>query len=63
MIDEEAMKQLAELNQLYKTRWGKEVDYSIVPQMCSQTDLVAILKRIVDTGESVLVGWNKLHSK
>lgn len=58
MIDVEAMKRIDELNALYKKGWGKDVDYFAMPCNCSQKDLVVVLERIVNTGESVLVGWS-----
>ena len=43
----------------YEHNWGKEVvlDY-IIPGM-TQEKLIIVLEYIVETGESVLVGWNK----
>lgn len=63
MINEEAMKELEELNRLYEENWGREVDYTIVPRGMTQEMLVMILSRIVDTGESVLVGYEKIYKK
>lgn len=60
MIDVEISKKIKELSLLYKQRWGKEPDYTIVPKGITQEILLKVLERIVDTGESVLVGWNKI---
>ncbi len=60
MINAEAMERIKELCKLYEQRWGKEVDLTIIPPGCTQDKLAVVLERIVDTGESVLVGWNKI---
>lgn len=62
MINEEAIKQIELLELEYEHNWGKKVDYTILPRGISQEKLVVILKRIVDTGESILVGWNKIYN-
>jgi hypothetical protein len=63
MINEQALQRLYELADLYKKRWGKEVDLTIITPRCSQETMVLVLERIVDTGESVLVGWNYIVDK
>ncbi len=60
MMNPDTLNRLNELCKLYKHRWGKEVDYTILPRSISQEKLVIILERIVDTGESILVGYNKV---
>lgn len=59
MINEEALNKIDELSKLYKFNWGKEVDRVGMPLGMSQEKLVIVLERIVETGESILVGWNK----
>lgn len=60
MIDVEISKKIKELSLLYKQRWGKDPDYTVVPKGITQEVLLKVLERIVDTGESILVGWNKI---
>lgn len=60
MFNSNILEQLNHLCDLYKSRWGKEVDYTILPCGIDQEQLLVILKRIVDTGESILVGYNKV---
>ncbi|MCM1180938.1 MAG: hypothetical protein NC347_11815 [Clostridium sp.] len=60
MLNPDTLEQLDNLCDLYKYRWGKEVDYTILPRGIAQEQLLAILERIVDTGESILVGYNKI---
>ncbi len=61
MIDVEAIEKIKELSKLYEQRWGKEVDLMVIPPGCTQDKLAVVLERIVDTGESFLVGWNKIY--
>ncbi len=63
MINEEAITQIQLLEQKYEHNWGRKVDYTVLPQGLSQEKLTVILERIVDTGESVLVGWNRVFNK
>ena len=63
MINEEALRLIELLEQKYEHNWGKKVDYTVIPKELSQEKLAVILKRIVDTGESILVGYNKICNK
>ncbi len=58
MINEEAIKEIERLELEYEINWGKKVDYNVLPRGITQEKLVIILERIVDTGESILEGWN-----
>lgn len=60
MINREAMKRVDELLAQYKFNWGKEVDFSVIPPRLTQEKLVVVLERIVETGESLLVGYEKV---
>lgn len=59
MIDEESVKKAEELMRKYERNWGKKVDSNCVPWGMTQEDLVVVMERIVETGKSVLVGFNK----
>ena len=61
MINQEALEKVEELLEKYKFNWGKEVNLNCMPSGISQEKLVVVLERIVETGESVLVGWNKCY--
>lgn len=63
MVNEEAIRQIQILEQNYEFNWGRKVDYTVLPQGLSQEKLVAILERIANTGESVLVGWNRINNR
>lgn len=57
------MKTLGEIQQLeelYQYRWGKSVNYTIIPKGITQEKLIKTLKRAVDTGESILVAYSKI---
>ncbi|MDE6566909.1 MAG: hypothetical protein K2K70_04135 [Lachnospiraceae bacterium] len=60
MINPEAQEKINQLYHLYKQRWGKDLDDNIRPISLDQEKFVLVLERIVDTGESILVGYNKL---
>ena len=62
MMDQEASEKIEELLQKYKYNWGREIDLNCMPPGISQEKFVVVLERIVGTGESVLVGWNKCFS-
>ena len=55
------MEKVEELLEKYKFNWGKEVDLNCMPSGISQEKFIVVLERIVETGESVLVGWNKCY--
>lgn len=59
MVNQETIKKIEELLQKYKHNWGKEVDLNVIPRGMSQEELAVVLEHICETGESVLVGWNK----
>ena len=61
MIDQEILKKVEELLEKYKYNWGREVDLNCVPSGISQEKFIVVLERIVETGESILVGWNKCY--
>lgn len=60
MTNPNVLKRLDTLCALYKQRWGKDIDYTVLPKGITQEKLVDVLQRIVDTSESILVGYNKL---
>ena len=59
MVDQKTLEKIEELSQKYKYNWGIEIDLNCMPSGITQEKLVVVLERIVETGESVLVGWNK----
>lgn len=63
MLNKEALEKIRILEQKYKETWGINVDYTIIPSGMTQEKLVEVLERIVDTGESIIVGFNKIKNK
>ena len=63
MINTDATRRIEQLESEYEDKWGKKVDCLIIPQGITQEKLVSVLERIVDTGESILVGWNKTNNR
>ena len=63
MINKEALEKIRILEQKYKETWGINVDYTIIPPGMAQEKLVEVLERIVDTGESIIVGFSKIKNK
>lgn len=61
MIDDGAyLHQVSELCKQYYDRWGKEVDLFALP---AGINIVETLERIIDTGESPIVGWAKINEE
>ena len=58
--DGEYLQKVSELCKLYYDRWEKEVDLLALP---AGIDIVKTLGRIVDTGESPIVGWQKINEE
>lgn len=56
------MKRIQELSDLYEYRWGKEPDILAMPSTIDQRQLADVLERIVDTGESVMVGYDLCYN-
>ena len=63
MFDWETLDRTEKLAQKYKENWGKDVDLTALPTIMTQEDLAKVLERIVETGESVLVGFDKIRNK
>lgn len=61
VVEQDVLEKIEELMQKYKYNWGKEVDLNCVPAGMTQEKLLAVLERIAETGESILVGWNKVR--
>ena len=60
MIDDSALKRMEELMDFYEINWGKKVEINHFPPNMTQEKAVKVLERIVETGESFLVGYNKV---
>ena len=63
MVNEEALEEIEKLSILYEKNWGVPIDYMILPAGLTQEKLLVVLKRIVETGESVLVGYDKVFKE
>lgn len=59
MINKEALDKIQVLGKEYERTWGKKVDYTILPKGISQEKLVGVLEIMTDTGDSLLVAYNK----
>ncbi|MBO5146300.1 MAG: hypothetical protein J6C19_12320 [Lachnospiraceae bacterium] len=60
MVNQEAVKRAQELMRQYERNWGKRIESShILPSGMTQEQFVTVLEHIVETGESVLVGYEK----
>jgi len=60
MVNKQALEEIERLEQIYKQRWNTSVDTSLLPRTVTQEQLCLILRRIIDTGESCLVGYSKI---
>ena len=62
LINVKAIQEIHKLSSLYEKRWGKEVDYVGMPTRLCQETLLQVLRLIVETGDSILVGFQKRKS-
>ena len=62
MINTKAMEEIYKLGAIYETTWGKPVDFIGLPCNLSQEQFVLALRMIVKTGDSVLVGLQKVKA-
>lgn len=60
MINVEVMKEITELCAKYEKRWNKPVDFVGLPSTLYQERFLLIMRYIVDTGDSILVGYQKV---
>ena len=63
MVNKEALDKIKMLEHKYKETWGKCIDYTITPKGITQEKMVEVLERIIHTGESVLVGYEKIKQQ
>ena len=61
MINTEVMKEITELCAKYEKRWNKPVDFAGVPSTLYQERFLLIMRYIVDTGDSILVGYQSVR--
>jgi hypothetical protein len=59
MINSDALKNIKILEMEYERKWGKKVNYSIIPKGITQEKMVCVLEVMVKTGDSLLVAFNK----
>lgn len=59
LVNVKAMQEIHKLSSLYEKNWGKEVDYVGMPILIDQENLLQVFRIIVETGDSVLVGFQK----
>lgn len=62
MINTEIQQEIIELGIKYKNNWGKSVDFVGLSSVLSQERLLLVMRLIVDTGDSVLVGFQKIKN-
>lgn len=63
MFYQETVERMEELMRQYEYNWGKKIEINQIPQNITQEELVVVLERIVETGESVIVGRNKCRCR
>lgn len=54
------LEKMKEYEEIYRKRWGQYVDYTIMPSSMTQEQLLVVMERIIDTGESILVAYVKI---
>lgn len=58
MSNTKTLTRIQELEQEYKRKWRKDLEYYRIPDL-TQEKMIFILEQIVKTGESFLVGYQK----
>lgn len=58
-MDKKDIELIKMLEKDYENKWGKKVNYSIVPKGIIQEDMVPILRIMIETGDSLLVAFEK----
>lgn len=59
VVNKEAIRKAEELMEKYEYNWGKKIEINYFPPSMTQEKFVVVLERIVETGESLLVGYEK----
>ena len=59
MINQEALNRIEELMRQYEYNWGMKPSLDCLPRGLTQGKMVVVMERIVETGESLLVGYDK----
>ena len=57
------LEKIEELSKIYEYNWGKKIELNDIPKGLTQEKYIVVLERIIETGESVLVGYNKCFLK
>ena len=63
MVNREALEKIEILERKYLETWGRDVDHTVIPAGMTQEKMAEVLERIIDTGESILVGYQKIKNK
>lgn len=59
MVNIAILREMHKLCSLYEKRWGREVDFIGMPDNLSQEKLLQVMRIIAETGDSVMVGFQK----
>lgn len=64
LIDDSALNEIERLEKLYENTWGHPVEYikMYMPPGSTLERLAETLRLMCETGDSVLVAYNKLYS-
>lgn len=62
-IDDSALLKIEELSKRYRETWGKDVDYTIIPNGITQEKLVKCLELMIEDNLSLVVAYTKLFKK
>lgn len=61
MIYKNVLEEIEYLTKIYKQKWNKSIDFTILPSNISQEEKCLALKRILETGEDVLSGYKAIR--
>ena len=60
MVNLEALAEMDKLMEEYREKWNQPIDMDLIPPYVTQEKACLILRQIVETGDSVLTGIEKI---
>ena len=62
-IDDSAVDRVNELCKKYQETYGKEIDFTIIPQGITQEKLEKCIRLMIDDNISLVIAYDRLYRK